>query len=136
MTGLAVRRRLVSTSSPGSPLGSGRPLSESMTSAKKWSSKMWMPSCWRHSTPTPGPPRSEGDPEPAGEQPVPVCVLHDVGWRYVRGAVHPLHAFRPEVQVSAGVAGHHGLARRPARHVDPHDLIVRHREEAERVRLA
>ena len=60
ISGWASLRRVVKTSSPSSPSGSGSPVSGSTTSTRKWSSWTCSPSrASRHSAATPGPHISE-----------------------------------------------------------------------------
>ena len=79
---------------------------------------------------------TEVEPQPAREEPVAVRVLDHVVGRDVAHPEDPLHAFRPDLQIAARVAGHHGLPGRTARHVEPHQLLVGDREQARGVVVA
>ena len=74
--------------------------------------------------------------ESAGEQSVAVRHMHDVAGAAARGADRARHDSRPGVDVLRRVADHRRLAGRSARRVQPHHLLARHGEQAERVVVA
>ncbi len=74
--------------------------------------------------------------QPAGEQPVPVGVVQDVAGTAARGPDRAGHHRGPHLDVVAGVADHGGPAGGARGGVDPHHLLARYREHAERVVLA
>ena len=74
--------------------------------------------------------------EAAREEAVAVRVLHDVARAHAARPKRPAHHLRPDVEVPARVGDDGRLPGGPGRGVDAHDLVHRHREEAERVRVA
>ena len=71
--------------------------------------------------------------ETAGEQTVAVRDLHHVA-RPDSGRTHrSRHDVGPHVEVVPGVADHGGLSGGPARRMDAHHLLARHREHPERI---
>ena len=74
--------------------------------------------------------------EPAGEQAVAIGVVHDVARPRAGAGDAARHQVGPEIDVALGVADHGGLAGRAGGGVQPHHLLARHREQAERIGVA
>jgi hypothetical protein len=69
----------------------------------------------------------------AGEQPVPIGVVHDASGGRARAGQRPRAHRRPQVQVGLGVGDERGPALRPRGSVHRHDPVLRDGEHPQRV---
>jgi hypothetical protein len=76
------------------------------------------------------------DSETAGEQSIPVGVVHDVAGRSAGAGERAGHQVRPRVEIARGIADDRGLARRPRRRVQPEQPFARHGEHAKGIVVA
>ena len=74
--------------------------------------------------------------KPAGEQPVAVGIVEDVAGLGAHAGERAGHQVRPQVEVGPGIADDGRLAGRSRGGVQPHQLLARHREQAEGVIVA
>src|SRR5581483_7026582 len=79
------------------------------------------------------PDAAEMETDAAGEQAIAVRVVHDTALPRAGTIERTRTHLAPEIEVSARVADERRPATGAARAVDRHDLVLRHREHAERV---